>query len=443
MITTRTRTLAVLLGCLVAASLNFSLAAPVSAFPQMPHQFWGQVTVDAEQAAEGTPVSARINGVEYASVTADTQGRYGFDPLFRVLADDPDTPEKEGGVNDDVIEFYVDDVLATTSVFQIGGRDELDLTVESVSDGSDESLIAEAGGPYSVTQGANLTLSGSATGGTAPYTFAWDLNNDGVYDDATGAGPSHSWSTAGNFTIGLQVTDSATDNAIDTALVTVIEESVPPDGDGNGDGSGDGSGSGNGAGGGGSSGGGGGGGGGGSAPLPTIEANLFGSVSSFRINSEGEILVTIEGTSADGNLSMIVPAGTIALDKDGEPLSSLTINIDPDPSDPPEGDNIIGLVYNFLPGGASFEPPITFIWNYDPDEISEGVVLVIMEQDDGDSDWVKLPDEDYIVDTETSTVTCQLSHFSKYALFSHPLPPPPVVFRPPPAPAPAASCYQI
>ncbi len=121
---------------------------------------------------------------------------------------------------------------------------------------------------------------------------------------------------------------------------------------------------------------GGGGGGGGGAPAPAaepgvIEFTVFGTTTSLTISDTGEILETFTATSATGNVTITIPAGTIALDKDGNPLSSLTLDVDTSPPDPPAGDNIIGLVYDFGPEGATFEPPITVTFAYDPDEVPE------------------------------------------------------------------------
>ena len=47
---------------------------------------------------------------------------------------------------------------------------------------------AGAGGPYSVTEGGALTLAGTGSDADGDaVSFAWDLDNDGDYDDATGA----------------------------------------------------------------------------------------------------------------------------------------------------------------------------------------------------------------------------------------------------------------
>jgi len=90
-------------------------------------------------------------------------------------------------------------------------------------------LVAEAGGPYTGTAGSPVSLSGSATGGTPPYSYAWDLDNDGAYDDSTLQNPSHTWATAGDYTVGLRVTDYVAATDTDTASVH-ITTAPPPTG---------------------------------------------------------------------------------------------------------------------------------------------------------------------------------------------------------------------
>jgi hypothetical protein len=160
-------------------------------------------------------------------------------------------------------------------------------------------------------------------------------------------------------------------------------------------------------------------------PPPTVETTLFGIEGSFPISDEGVIEEEIVATSEDGDVTITIEEGTIALDKDGEPLETLTADVDTNPPDPPEGDNIIGLVYDFGPEGATFEPPITITFNYDPDEVSEGAELVVMVWDEDAAEWVKLDEEDYSVNTETNTVTVLVSGFSKYAIIAHAPPPTP------------------
>ncbi len=91
---------------------------------------------------------------------------------------------------------------------------------------------ADTGGPYSVDEDLSLTLNGSGvpreSGGV--LSFAWDLDNDGQYDDATGTSPVFTWDelTVGifnfeddDYTIGLQVTDVGTVTIIATATTTL------------------------------------------------------------------------------------------------------------------------------------------------------------------------------------------------------------------------------
>jgi hypothetical protein len=85
----------------------------------------------------------------------------------------------------------------------------------------------DAGGPYSVDPGTMITLIGSASWDSDGWitSYAWDLDNDGVYDDASGLSAGFSATASGTFTISLQVTDNS--GEVDTATTTVtISDSV-------------------------------------------------------------------------------------------------------------------------------------------------------------------------------------------------------------------------
>lgn len=103
---------------------------------------------------------------------------------------------------------------------------------------------ADADGPYSTPEGTDVTLDGS---GSAPGTdasagaiasYEWDLDNDGQYDDATGASPTFDLvGIHGDRTVGLRVTDAFGNTDTDSTTVTVtnvapsvsIEEITPID----------------------------------------------------------------------------------------------------------------------------------------------------------------------------------------------------------------------
>jgi hypothetical protein len=88
--------------------------------------------------------------------------------------------------------------------------------------------VADAGGPYTIDEGANLTLNGSGSWDREDniVSWQWDLDNDGQYDDATGATTTITWMDDGLFTVGLKVTDSY--GEFDSDTTTVIVTNVAP-----------------------------------------------------------------------------------------------------------------------------------------------------------------------------------------------------------------------
>jgi len=110
-----------LAGILIIISvLTVLVPSTVLAVPQFPMQFYGSVTIGGVPAPDGTLIEVKIDGVVYASTTVK-DGRYGYDPVFLVPADDPETPEKEGGAEIDIIEFFIGEARIGTATFVSGG----------------------------------------------------------------------------------------------------------------------------------------------------------------------------------------------------------------------------------------------------------------------------------------------------------------------------------
>lgn len=96
-----------LLILLLAAGLAiFSISAARAAPPPIPCKVYGSIRVDGQNVAEGTLVSAWINGVPYAeSATYFYNGVSTY--TLTVPGDDLTTPVTEGGRAGDTIHFHV------------------------------------------------------------------------------------------------------------------------------------------------------------------------------------------------------------------------------------------------------------------------------------------------------------------------------------------------
>ena len=115
-----------------SASASTMDAARASGPPPMPASFYGTVTVDGADAPEGTRVSAWIDRVMYAETHTfiyDGRAMYTID----VPADDPATPEVEGGRPGDTILFHIGELQADQiATWQGGTNTELDLTASNL-----------------------------------------------------------------------------------------------------------------------------------------------------------------------------------------------------------------------------------------------------------------------------------------------------------------------
>ena len=79
-------------------------------------------------------------------------------------------------------------------------------------------------GPAPLTVNFDGTASSDPEG--RPLSYAWDLNGDGTFTDATASTASHTYSTAGTHTASLRVTDDQ--GASDTDSVTINVGNTPP-----------------------------------------------------------------------------------------------------------------------------------------------------------------------------------------------------------------------
>ncbi len=90
-----------------------------------------------------------------------------------------------------------------------------------------EPPTADAGGPYVTPEGTDVVLSAAGSSGSSALTYAWDLDDDGVFDDATGVSPTFTEvGQDGVFDVAVKVTDA--DGAYDIDATTVTVTNVAP-----------------------------------------------------------------------------------------------------------------------------------------------------------------------------------------------------------------------
>ncbi len=136
------------------------------------------------------------------------------------------------------------------------------------------------------------------------------------------------------------------------------------------------------------------------------------------VTSEGEFTEAVTAESEDGKVELTIDEGTIGLIEE-EPLSEISITEMEEPPAPPADSSVIGLVYDLGPDEATFDPPITLTFTYDPALIPEGVAeenLVIAIWDEAAGEWVNLVST---VDPVTNTITARVSHFTTFTVIAY------------------------
>lgn len=92
--------------------------------PPLPSSFYGRVTVNGQDVPAGTPITVGSWGLVYAQTTSlmyEGSSVYSVN----VPGDHPDTPEREGGREGEVLQFTVAGVLANqTATWHSGSNHE-------------------------------------------------------------------------------------------------------------------------------------------------------------------------------------------------------------------------------------------------------------------------------------------------------------------------------
>jgi len=109
-------------------------------------------------------------------------------------------------------------VTVTTGSSSVSAISSSDFTISGYS--------VNAHGPYHGVPNQPVMFTGSVEGGTPPYAFHWTFGDGASSDEQN---PAHTYTTAGNYTVKLTVTDADNIIASDTTWASIQGSSNPPD----------------------------------------------------------------------------------------------------------------------------------------------------------------------------------------------------------------------
>ena len=198
-------------------------------------------------AASANPNPAACN----QQISFDGSGSYHEDPVRTIVL-------YEWDFDYDGVTFNVDSAGQTvphayaqfgtyTAALRVTDDDsppvtDIDTVVVDINQGN-QAPIADANGPYDTLVGGDVTLDGTGSSdpdadcGDSVVGYDWDLDNDGLYDDATGATPLVTW--ADIIALGLpypgvpnpirlRVTDTFGLSSTDGSTLTILLPAPPP-----------------------------------------------------------------------------------------------------------------------------------------------------------------------------------------------------------------------
>lgn len=180
----------------------------------VPVEIWEEVSPGTVRVVQNVPGVSGVSGSGYLA-----------EMLFEVVGSAGDTSciELQNGV--------------------WGDNDAQAIPVLPVPASVDISTALQAGfmaGKTEALAGQTLTVTDTSSGGTPPYTYSWDFDDDGIRD-STAANPSPEYAAAGTYTVTLTVTDGLGDTATKTIPDYIVvhprldvDFTVSEDGDGEG-----------------------------------------------------------------------------------------------------------------------------------------------------------------------------------------------------------------
>ena len=135
------------------------------------------------------------------------------------------------------------------------------------------------------------------------------------------------------------------------------------------------------------------------------------------VNSTGTFIFGASASSANGDVTVNIPAGVTGLTAGGAPITQITITpITTDlPALPADG-AAVGLYFDIQPSGSTFSSPITITVSYDPSLIPAGISPYVAWYNPATGQWEQLTTVS--IDTVNHTITASVNHFSTFAVLA-------------------------
>jgi hypothetical protein len=106
----------------------YYLTQPISPPPPLPASFYGQIHFNEYPPDVGTPIEAWVTGMSVRAATTTVQaGSPLYYTSFDVPGDDPGTPQKDGGVDGDLVSFKIGVRILATAPWHSGTHTQVDL----------------------------------------------------------------------------------------------------------------------------------------------------------------------------------------------------------------------------------------------------------------------------------------------------------------------------
>jgi hypothetical protein len=205
---------------LLAVTILGALSSQAAYAAPLPHAVSGVLTHGDEPVMDHLLVEAKIGG-RLVAATYTKDGRFGYDPYFKVPADDPFTQETEGGKDGDTVQLHLDGTMFLEFTFESG---RISNYVEDISNLFNNPPVAVTETSLRGVVGYSVLLDASSStdpnGGELTYTWSHD-------DGSTTAGEttSHTFYTVGEHTTTLTVSDPQ--GLEDRSDVTITVEPPP------------------------------------------------------------------------------------------------------------------------------------------------------------------------------------------------------------------------